>query len=244
MSAIKFPFILLIVLFCLGCGKKGTPTPTPTPPAPPSPPAPTKATTKAVLMLPAKDEVCANGAPYSSTQTKITFNWNASLYADSYSLIIKDLLTSENQTYVITATQYEVVLKKNTPYSWYVKTKSSLDANTTVESDVWKFYNAGDATSSYAPYPAEISSPKMGSIYNKTTQNVTLSWIGNDVDNNIEDYDVYFGTNANPPLISAKQTKISLLVTVTEATTYYWKIITRDKTGNTSDSGVYKFSVM
>ena len=71
---------------------------------------------------------------------------------------------------------------------------------------------------------------------------ITLQWTGSDVDNDILNYDIYLGTTASPGLLKAAQTGLSLPdVAVNANTTYYWKVITRDSKGNTSDSGVYVF---
>jgi hypothetical protein len=64
------------------------------------------------------------------------------------------------------------------------------------------------------------------------------------VDNDIAGYDVYFGANPSPALYQGNlaPTVTTLSVTVT-TNTYYWKVITKDGKGNSSDSGVFKFVV-
>jgi hypothetical protein len=97
---------------------------------------------------------------------------------------------------------------------------------------------------SHAPFPAEILSPAIGVNVNSINGKITIDWNGADVENDISSYDVYLGTTATPVLLSSNVTASILNdVNVTANTTYYWKIITKDSKGNTSDSGVYQFKV-
>ena len=96
---------------------------------------------------------------------------------------------------------------------------------------------------SYTPFPAAIVAPSMAqSIAN--TNSVTLKWTGSDVDDDIVGYDVYFGTQANPSIHDSDITANEANVSVTTGTIYYWKVITKDQEGNTSDSGLYQFKVL
>lgn len=197
--------------------------------------------TKASLSLPNNNEACTNGTIISTTLSSIVFKWTASKNAESYDLTIKNLETNVTTTQTTSALELPVQLTKNTPYSWFVTAKSSK-ISTTAQSDVWKFYNAGEALSFYAPFPAEMVTPKMAQRVTSVAGKITLDWIGGDVDNDISNYDIYFGTTATPALIKATQVDSALPDVVVNAnTTYYWKVITRDSKGNTSDSGVYIF---
>ncbi|HEY0667793.1 MAG TPA: hypothetical protein VGD22_06430, partial [Sphingobacteriaceae bacterium] len=114
----------------------------------------------------------------------------------------------------------------------------------TVKSAVWKFYNSGPGVTAYAPFPAEILSPAMGQVVTPISGKITLDWEGSDVDGDIINYDVYIGTGSTPALLKEKLTASVLSdVSVNSNTTYYWKIITRDSKGNTSDTGVHQFKV-
>jgi hypothetical protein len=119
---------------------------------------------------------------------------------------------------------------------------SKNSGSETAQSSTWKFYNVGESETSYAPFPAELVAPKMGSRLNATT--VTLSWAGSDVDNDIDNYDVLFGT-LNPPNNSENQgvTDLEISINVTSGNTYYWQVITHDKAGNNSTSEVFQFRV-
>ena len=135
------------------------------------------------------------------------------------------------------------MLLRGIPYEWFV-TSISNDVATTAQSEVWRFYNAGDAIQSYVPFPAEIVFPLMTEIVTTGATELTLDWNGVDLDNDITGYDVYFGTN-NPPASYQTNVQDSELVDVPVSanTIYYWYIITKDSKGNVSNSGIYQFKM-
>jgi len=238
MRLVKSIYLAMAVFGILGCGSKAN---DPTPSVPPVAPAPTE-TTKAVLIAPAKDELCMSGIPFTSTMNKIIFKWNASAFALEYTINVKNLVTSHLTSVTLTTTQIEIHLTTNAPYSWSVTTKSSLN-NSSLVSDVWRFYNAGEATSSFAPYPAEIVSPLMDAKPYASNGFITLVWRGSDPDADIVSYDIYLGTATNPPMVKSDYGSSSFPFIATSGTTYYWKIVTRDRLGNTSETSVFKFTV-
>jgi hypothetical protein len=222
-----------VILMLYGCSGKNSTSPTNAVPV------------AAILSAPAQNSICITGTSVSSTESSVTFTWATATNADNYDLYIKNLITATTAIQSnITATTATVTLLKGTPYSWYVVSKSSK-STTTAQSDTYKFYNAGDGVVSYAPFPATIVSPTFAQNITATASTITLTWTGTSVNaGTIASYDVYFGTSANPPIYVTSITNSFLnSVAVTSKTTYYWKIITRDAAGNTSDSGVYQFTV-
>ncbi|WP_207425023.1 hypothetical protein [Pedobacter sp. SYSU D00535] len=219
----------VLIVSLAGCsGKKDTPV------LPPE---------KASLVFPLQNQVCTSGSVISNSQSIIEFKWNPAGNAQSYELHIKHLLKDSAVVKTTSATSLSVPLSRNTPYSWYVISKSSKTAET-AKSEGWKFYNSGPASSSYAPYPATINAPAMAESFPQGTQKVNLNWSGNDVDWDISTYDVYFGTEGNLSLLKTDTKETSITdVTVRSGTTYYWKVITKDAKGNSSETVVYQFSV-
>jgi hypothetical protein len=228
MSVLKIGIATLLVVLIVTCGKKETVLPAPS---------------ATVLEVPLKDEVCLAGKIISESESTIEFKWSAAANAESYDLSIKNLLTSAITTHTTSATNLLLTLARNTPYSWFVTSKSSKNS-TTASSPTWKFYNSGSGTTSYPPYPAEMISPTLGQKVTAVNGKLTLQWRGLDTDNDIVNYDVYFGTTNAPVILQSKLTETSLTnVSVNSSSTYYWKVITRDAKGNTSDSGTYQFTV-
>jgi hypothetical protein len=220
----RFAFLIIsLIIISFGCEKEA--------------PAPGAAT----LVSPANNEPCTTGIILSDTESKIYLSWNAAVNAESYEITLTNLLDKAQKTQVSSTTNIELTLKRNTPYSWYVTSKSSKSPVTT-KSSIWKFYNPGLGTSSFPPYPAEIISPTLGQKVTAINGKLTLQWRGLDTDNDILNYDVYFGTSNAPGILQSKLFETSLAnVVVNPATTYYWKVITRDAKGNTSDSGTFQF---
>ena len=220
-------YILLIGVL-ISCKKKNEPIPAPD---------------AAILSTPLKNESCNTGTIISATESTVVFNWAIAKNTETYELNIKNLLTSEVLNTVATSNTASVTLKRNTPYSWFVKSKSSKTAEAT-QSEVWKFYNSGPINTFFAPFPADIIAPKMGDVATVTAGKVTLIWAGLDVDNDISGYDVYFGTGASPALFQANlASNVTTLSITATSNTYYWKVISKDSKGNSSDSGVFMFKV-
>ncbi|OKS87482.1 hypothetical protein [Mucilaginibacter polytrichastri] len=205
-------------------------------------PVPVAAPVKAVLVFPAQNALCTQGIVISAVQSTVTLKWNAAANADKYEINVKNLLTGVATTQTTTSIQQDVVLDIATPYLWSVKSLSFQSTDVAV-SDTWKFYNAGPGKTSYAPYPAEAISPTQMLSVSANNGKVTLNWNGADVDNDISGYDLYFGTTTTPILFKSGLMDSKYDVDVSSTITYYWKIVTKDTAGNTSQSVIYQFKV-
>jgi len=197
--------------------------------------------TKANLIFPYQGSLCNEGTNVTPTESTVLFEWSSGNNTDNYTLKLKNLASGTQSTHQTEASEISVVLNRATPYEWYVISESN-SVTSTAQSDLWQFYNAGEGTQNYTPFPAEIISPMMAETIVTTASEITLEWNGSDVDNDIEGYDVYFGTTEVPGLFVNNLTPSSLVVPVT-TNIYYWKIITKDSQGNSSDSGVYQFRI-
>ena len=195
----------------------------------------------AVLGLPANNSECTSGTAVNNLQSKVTLQWTAAPNTESYYVYLKNLTTQSTvQFNAGTNTSYEATLQKATPYSWYVS--SNKTSGTSVPSETWKFYNAGDAVTNYAPFPADAVAPLMSSwVYGPI---VSLQWTGSDIDNDIVNYKIYLDTNANPTTLVGTVTQKTLAgIAITSGATYYWKVVTTDAAGNAAISPVYQFKV-
>ena len=223
--------VIPVILLLMACGGKKNN-------AVPAPPA------SALLTAPSQNSVCTTGTIISDTQSSVSFTWSASSNTDSYDLVLKNLLTSATTTQNTISTQLTITLARSTPYSWYIVSKST-NTTATAQSDTWKFYNSGPGVVTYPPYPATITSPTFGQAVTANAGTIDLTWTGSSVTTGtILNYDIYFGTTSTPPILKSAITDSFVNgVAVTSGTNYYWKVITRDNAGDTSDSGLYQFSV-
>ena len=195
----------------------------------------------ATLQFPEQNSECTEGTNITATKSTIAFDWTDAQNASTYQLVLKNLATQTTSTHNTNDSNLALQLDRGTPYSWYVISKNS--GTQTAQSTTWKFYNAGAAETSYAPFPADLVAPQMGIGMVNTTTSVNLQWTGSDVDNDISGYEVLFGT-ANPPTSSiGTPTDTNLQVNVSSGNDYYWKVITTDLVGNTSTSEIFQFKV-
>jgi hypothetical protein len=226
--------ILVFILILVGCAGKNNA---------PAPAAPVIIPGKTLLITPAQNSICITGSVLSDVESSVVFTWNASDNTDNYDVYLTNLLTGNTTVQNTTQTTLTITLNRNTPYSWYVESKSAKSDKTT-KSDIWKFYNSGPGLITYAPFPAEIIAPSFGQNLSASGI-VKLSWIGSTVSQDtVANYDVYFGTTSSPLIFKSALTDNFIdNVAVSSNSTYYWHVVTRDKNGNTSDSGLYQFSV-
>ncbi len=220
--------VLLFALFALGCSKDD----------PPSPPG------VAALTLPAKNSECSPIEEGSSANTNLVrFSWQASANTETYLLLVEDLSRGTTQMKTTTALFETLPLATGTPFSWSVTSKNTAVTETAI-SETWFFFSPGTETT-YLPFPAGIIKPNGPKAFIDEIGEVTIEWEGFDLDNDIEGYELYFSTENPPSLFSsfgADQTMTT--VAATANTIYYFKIITKDLEGNSSDTGVISFEAI
>jgi len=222
----RFLTILIISIALVGCKKE----------EPPKPPESVQ------LIFPEKNSECNTGEDVNATTSQVVFRWQPSMNTDVYELMVTNLNNGNKQDVTVTTTQAELPIQKGTPYSWVVISKNSA-VQQTASSETWRFYNAGFLTS-YAPFPALVLAPQLGaSVFKDINNEVELSWSGADTDGDLAGYEVYFSSE-NPPvtlIASPSANTTTAKVSVESNTVYYWKVVTKDGEGNTSDSGIFDF---
>ena len=95
------------------------------------------------------------------------------------------------------------------------------------------------------PSRARLQLPLKGISVTAVTGKISLSWVGEDADNDITAYDVYLGTAATN-MLKIKEgvtTSVANDIAVSSGSTYYWKVNTKDSKGNTSSTEVHNFKV-
>lgn len=192
------------------------------------------------LIFPENNTVCNEGTIISETETDVLFQWEEAMNSNSYILNINNLNDGTSRNISTLSTEFLIRILRGTPYSWSVRS-IGLDGNTSAESSVWNFYNAGLPLESHAPFPAIAINPQPGSSVEQGT--ISLEWEASDIDNDIASYTIFLDTS-NPPLTEINTTvNTNIEVSVSSGVVYFWKIITTDEVGNTSTSQVFEFMV-
>jgi len=220
---------LSIIALLVSCGGDDGP-----PPAPEG----------AMLVFPEENSECTTGTDINQMSTQITFRWMASNNTDSYTLSVVNLETNVPQNISTATTSASLTITKGTPFAWSVTSRNS-DSDQVASSATWLFYNAGSQTT-YTPFPAQVVKPASGSTVQRNIANeVVLEWSGADVDGDIESFEVFFSdTEPTTSLGITNASTMELPVAVESGIVYYWKVVTTDLEGNTSDSGVFDFKVL
>jgi hypothetical protein len=224
--------ISILVLSCSGGDSSGDdpdPQPVPNPSA-------------ATLVFPVNNTECNEGEILSPEQSRVTFQWNASQNTDSYEVRLRNLTTNTSSNTISNTNEAAIVIQRATPYEWSVTSRAS-GTSQTASSPVWRFYNAGEGVSNYAPFPASAVFPERGStLANAGT--ITLQWETSDIDGDLASFDVYLEVNnTSPQTLVGSTTENFLEVTVSASAVYYWQIISKDEAGNSSVSEVFQFAV-
>lgn len=230
----KVIFIIFVCCLQYSCNPDGAESVEPVVPNNPS---------KVNLIFPYENSLCNEGTNLTPTSSTVLFEWGTSDNTNSYTLVLKNLISGAIITRETALTEIAINIERATPFEWYVTSNSNF-VTTNAQSSKWKFYNASEGVQSYAPFPAEAVSPEMAEVLETTASEITLDWSSSDIDNDIVSYDLYFGTDSIPAIYSSGLTETMLNnVIITTNTIYYWKIITKDSKGNSSDSGVFQFRI-
>lgn len=236
MKKTKYLGVFMVTLF-ISCSGGGDDSP-PTPPEPDPPSA-------ATLVFPFENSECTTGVDLNTDFSEVTFEWNASENTDIYTLEVVNLNSATPPQTLFTAeTTATLAIARGTPFSWSVTSRNN-ESQESAESETWLFYNAGTIVN-YPPFPATIIAPESGSTAVKNQNDeVLFDWDGIDVENDIVTYELFFATGSPDVLTSFYLGAESTFAIsgLESASVNYWKVITTDAQGNTSDSGVYDFKV-
>jgi hypothetical protein len=194
------------------------------------------------LLYPENGSACLDGSIINDTQSKITFQWNASQNANEYEVEIINLNDNYSQKMLSKDRSLEVVLKHGEPYAWTV---TAFVDDASITSKEWKFYLAGNGIVNYAPFPPELISPRPSARVNLNSNGqVVLNWTSSDVDGDLETYELYMDQNDGSTLIQTfteVENTIEIGIDADPDITYLWKVLAIDSDGNSSSSGVYYF---
>ncbi len=199
----------------------------------------------AVLVFPLQNSLCTTGVSITPTTSRVEFMWQTANNTNTYELRVTNLLTDITQTVGTQSTSAELTIEKGTPYSWLVITRNT-EVQETASSATWQFFNAGSQIT-HAPFPAQIIAPLSGaSVVRDINGEIVLEWSGSDVDDDIVGYEIFVATASPPQVLAASPASSvsSIKINTIANTAYYWKVITKDAEGNSSDSGIYTFRAL
>lgn len=185
-----------------------------------------------------------NSACIKNDKPEVELKWAKSANADSYEIEVKDLKTQKATTYTAKETSCKVALEPNKPYSWCVK---AINVTGKTTSETWFFYLAGQIAEKYVPFPAELQTPINGTAISSdgaTSIEVSFSWKGNDLDNDIVSYSFYLDNKDASTQVVKSLTESSTKQKLDSGKTYFWKVVTKDAAGNTSVSTVGSFRII
>jgi len=168
-----------------------------------------------------------NGA--TEVQINVVIIWtakNATVFDVYFGTEANPPLLSPNQTAM---TYSPAALNPGTTYHWKVVAK---DGDKQKEGPLWSF------TTGSAPSDLNYTGPANNST--DRPLDTTLAWTCT----RAASYDVYFGTNATPPLVSAGQAGSSYSPgPLAPGTTYHWKVIAKNAFGELAGA-TWKFTTM
>lgn len=131
-------------------------------------------------------------------------------------------------------------LEKSTTYYWRVE---AYDDNGDEESSpTWEFTTQETDEETNKP-PNKPTAPYPESLSENRSINPFLEWSCSDPNGDELTYEVYFGTSENPTLVEADYSDTQFEPgTLSENTTYYWKIIAIDPDEETAESELWHFT--
>jgi hypothetical protein len=123
----------------------------------------------------------------------------------------------------------------DTTYYWKIVATDNYGAQTT--GPVWQFRTPANSN----PHQPIVYCPDDGGTVSPV--DVKLGWTCFDPDGDGLSYDIYLGTEMNPPLIvSNAEAFVHIESTLESGQTYYWKIVAKDDRGHQTEGPVWSFT--
>lgn len=233
LTLLIYTFALLILTACSGDGGGSDP-------GTPAPPAPTPAPSAANLIFPEDNTECNEGEVLNEEQSSVVFRWSAAENTDSYQITVTNLNTNTPSTVSATGTETPITIDRGTPYSWFVVSRAN-GTSESATSTTARFFNQGPGIENYAPFPATAINPIRGSTIDPGT--LQLQWEGGDIDDDLVDFEVFLDTSNPPASVLTSTSENQTEASVQSGQIYYWRVISRDNAGNSSQSEIFQFSV-
>ena len=187
----------------------------------------------------------SNPSPFSGSNNQpvnLTLSWNCSdpdgnplTYDVYFGTSNNPPITSSNQS---AASFNPGQLNNNATYYWKIVAKDNQGHTTS--GPIWNFTTQTVVVNNP---PNQPSNPNPVNGATGRPVNLTMTWTCTDPDGDPLTYDVYFGTNSNPPIASTNRTSASFTpAQLNYNTTYYWKIVAKDNQGHSTSGTVWNFT--
>ncbi len=201
------------------------------------PPVKNNPPTIPILVYPTNNLLCVNNI--------LEFEWGESTDIDGDDITYRIEVALDNQftqlafSSTISTTKKVFTLGKGIAYYWRVQAIDSKKYSSNY-STIFNLYTEGIGVSNHLPFAPELVKPEFNS--NEPSGDITLGWIGSDADKDTLTFDVYFGTNDQPALVSENQIEQSFVATTIPSSTYYWKVVVKDDKGGETIGQIWKFN--
>ncbi len=130
-------------------------------------------------------------------------------------------------------------MEYNETYYWYIVAWDNNGLSTI--GPLWSF--TVESKTNHPPFIPSQPDPANGAL--DVSLNQILSWVGGDPDGNNVTYDIYFGTNTTPAMVSNNQSETFYDPGyLTSVTTYYWYIIAWDNQSLSSTGPLWNFTTL
>lgn len=232
----NFLFGFLFIGF-VACSKSGNDDPV-LPPSSPTPPEETKNTAPGIPILgyPEDSQLCV--------EDPIGFQWSSVTDPDGDPISYKiEIATDETfatllETATTTQNSVSLSLEAGLQFNWRVRAFDT-NGNESPFSDSWQFITETPGVQNHLPFSPELVSPDLYTLVSGPT--VVLEWNTSDVDGDILEYEIFFGTSNPPNQVEAGILEKSLEVVIQPGNTYYWQIIARDSKGGVAIGQTWNF---
>lgn len=194
----------------------------------------------AILELPANNTDCLY-VSIDSSEAEVRFRWREARHTGTYRLIVQNIESGQDYVRSTKLTQLTLQLTRGNAYQWKIISTSEASQVET-DSQMRYFYLEGEQQYTYVPFPASLISPHNNAVVSLTDGELSFSWEGADLDDDIESYSFFLGESEEPLVkIAENLSTSSFRYAVNPNTQYYWKVVTIDRAGNSSNSQTYSF---
>lgn len=225
MKRFLFFGMLGLMVACSAGGGEDPPPPSNPPPGNPDPDgeSPNTPPSVPVLIFPESDQLCLDSdlnlqwaEAVDAENDAVTYRIQISTNR-SFTSVVEDLTLQE--------TGIDVILNKGQDYYWRVSATDSKN-ETSGFSASRAFYVEGDAATNYVPFRPALIAPEEGAQRNPS--GILLEWETADLDGDALIYDLYLGTDSDPPLFESGYTESSMMVDLESNRTYFWRVEASD----------------